>query len=831
MALGNLKLNIKKGKRPIDPNEIFEGLTLRGSIENIWGPQESALRVWHENYRNCNDNILEMNTGGGKTLVGLLIAQSLMHETQGHVLYVCPNNQLIEQTIHKAGECGIKVASRYKRAWHERTLFESSKAFCITNYASVFNGHSTFKNKNIEAIIFDDAHVAENIVRSQFTLDIPSDTELFRKILNIFRPHFATSCMSSRFEDASQGDWNSLVFVPMYLIHRHAQELRKCIVDSGIEEDVHNLYVWEHIKNNLHCCCVFVSGKSIEVTPSVIPLHTTPFFAPDVRRVYLTATIPTKASFVRTFGVSEPNVISPSGKSGDAQRLFVFLTADDDEKQKDETLNLVGERKSCVISPSTKRAEEWVPPASIYDTDLGHAEIQRFADSTDNEMLALVARYDGIDLPGKSCQILILDRLPLGESHFDRFIDRSLQVEALRSSHTAIKIVQAIGRIFRSNTDHGVVIIRGMELRGWLTTPRNQRLLPSLLQKQIQLGMSLNEQVHQSEIKYTQLIEGILSGDDDWDDCYRTYIDEYETEKFEEDASWYNNLLVNERVAYAKLWDGQFAEAANIFSELVEEANKNDERLGAWYSHWLGLSHMRNGEDDLALANFSKAASIRVELGRPHVDRDKVFKPDEKLESNFQSARLSHIYKIKKTKVKKVISAIESDLIYGPDTGKAEEAVKQLGLILGFNAKRPDSEEGTGPDVLWIAKGKPFGVSFELKTNKKINGKYSKGDIKDCHDHHSYLKTNYKGKIFIETIVGYALPVSSKAHPTTELRIITVEALQGLYERVREMYESVDLAGQSNYEQEFIRWLDYYGLSWSNCIDALQYHLAIDLKE
>ncbi len=831
MAIGNLKLNIKKDRRPIDPNEIFEGLTLRGSIENIWGPQESALREWHKKYRSYPDNILEMNTGGGKTLVGLLIAQSLMNETKGHVLYVCPNNQLIEQTIHKAGECGIKVASRYKGNWEEQVLFESSKAFCVTNYATVFNGRSIFKNKNIEAIVFDDAHVAENILRSQFTLNVPSDTELFRKILNIFRTHFATSCVSSSFEDASQGDWNSLVFVPMYLIHKHAQELRRCILDDGFDENIHNVFVWEHIKNNLHCCCVFISGKSIEITPSVIPLHTTPFFTQQVRRVYLTATIPTKASFVRTFGVSKPNVISPSGKSGDAQRLFVFLTSDDEEEQKDETLSLIEDRKSCVISPSTKRAKEWVPPASIYDTDSGHAEIERFANSTDNEMLALVARYDGIDLPGKSCQILVLDRLPLGESHFDRFIDRSLQIGALRSSRTAIKIVQAIGRIFRSNTDHGVVIIRGTELRGWLTTPRNQRLLPSLLQKQIQLGMSLNEQVHQGEIEYSQLLEGILSVDDDWDDCYRTYIDEYETEEFKEDASWYNNLLVNERVAYSKLWDGHFGEAGDMFSALVEEANKNDERLGAWYSHWLGLSYMRNGEDDLALANFSRAASIRVELGRPHVDRDKVFKPNKKLESNFQSAGLSRIYRTKKAKVKKVISAIESNLMYGPDTGKAEEAVKQLGLILGFDAKRPDSEDGTGPDVLWIVKGKPFGVSFELKTNKKMDGIYSKNDIKDCHDHHSYLETNYKGKIFIETIVGHALPVSSKAHPTAELRIITVEALLGLYERVREMYESIDLAGQCNYEQEFVRWLDYYGLSWPNCINALQYNLAIDLKQ
>lgn len=830
MGLGNLKLNINKGKRPVDPNKIFKGLTLRGSIENIWGPQESALRKWHEQYRSCPDNILEMNTGGGKTLVGLLMAQSLMHETNGHVLYLCPNNQLIEQTVKKAAECGIKVASRYKANWNEQMLFESSQAICITNYHTVFNGLSIFRNNNIDAIIFDDAHVAENILRSQFTLEIFYESDLYKKILTILRPNFANSCMLPNFEDASQGDWNSLVFVPMYLVNKHAQALRKCIVDNDIESDSHNKYVWEHIKNNLHCCCFFISGKSIEITPSIIPLHSTPFFGPDIRRIYLTATIPTKASFLRTFGVSNPNIISPSGKSGDAQRLFIILTSDDDEKQKEETLKLIENRKSCVISPSTKRAEEWVPPATIYSADSGHVEIERFAKSTDNEMLALVAKYDGVDLPGKACQLLILDRLPLGESHFDKFIDRSLQVGTLRSSHTAIKIVQAIGRIFRSNTDHGVVIIRGTELRGWLTTPRNHKLLPPLLQKQINLGMSLNEQVLQGKTEYSQLVDAILSGDEDWDELYRTYIDEYKALEPDDDVSWYNDLLVSEREAYSKLWDGQFGEAADIYSSLVEKADKYDKRLGAWYLHWLGLTLMNNGKSDLAFVNFAKAANVRVELGRPQIKRDKIFKPDVEISSSFQSVKLSHIYKTKRVKVHKVLSEIESNLAYGPSTGKAEEAVKQLGLVLGLDAKRPDKESGTGPDVIWTATGEPFGVSFELKTNKNKDGEYSKNDIKDCHDHHVHLETLYQGKKFIETIVGYPLSVSNKAHPSPDLRVITVESLCELLKRTREMYENVDLTSQND-EHEFARWLDYFGLLWPDCIDALQYHLAIDLKE
>ena len=60
---------------------------------------------------------------------------------------------------------------------------------------------------------------------------------------------------------------------------------------------------------------------------------------------------------------------------------------------------------------------------------------------------------------------LVLDGLPLGSFMVDRFADDTLHVEGLRASSTAIRVTQAIGRIFRSNTDHGVVVLCGSDLQ------------------------------------------------------------------------------------------------------------------------------------------------------------------------------------------------------------------------------------------------------------------------------------------------------------------------------------------------------------------------------
>jgi len=665
MALGSLKLNIKKGKRPVDPIEIFESLTLRGTIENIWGPQQSALKEWHEKHRNSADNVVQMNTGGGKTLVGLLMAQSIVNEMNGHVLYVCANNQLVEQTNLNARQSGFATATRYSGQWDKQNLYDSGEAFCITNYHTLFNGLSIFRSSSIDAMVFDDAHVADSIIRSQFTVHIGRDDECFRKILDLYRTHFAQSCNSSQFEDITSGAYASLLFVPMFIVCKHAQELRRMLVDSGIAGHENNKYPWEHIKNNLDVCCVILSSGQIQITPSVVPLSSTPYFQESTRRVYLTATMPSQAGFLRAFGVGAPNVISPRGKAGDAQRLFVYALGDDDEAQKAFTLDLVKNKKACVISPSKYCADEWVPPAKLFDKHSGHSQIQEFSESNETQLLGLVARYDGIDLPGNACRVLILDRLPKGENLYDRFIDQSLQVGTARSSHAAMRVVQAIGRIFRSNTDHGVVILRGAELHSWILTPRNRALLPTLLQRQIQLGQSLREEVANGRTSYEELTESILQGEDKWDELYKSYIDEYEVATSDDGDGWFCELLVAEREAYDALWAGQYQKAARGFENLASKACKSDERLGAWYLHWTGLGHQLEGRNEKALMAFIEASNTRTELGRPDIERDKLFKSKAKDKPGPQANNLHSWYSKKRKKVLAKLDFVRDNLKYG----------------------------------------------------------------------------------------------------------------------------------------------------------------------
>lgn len=829
MALKKIKLSVVSGQRAIDPLEIFKKITLRGSIENIWEPQGEALKSWHEK-RNDSDILVRMNTGGGKTLVGLLIAQSLVNETKGRVLYVCPNNQLVEQTTERAKEISLFPAIRYKSEWVNPKEFESGNTFCITNYATLFNGKSVFRNEEIEALVFDDAHVAENSIRGQFTLKISSQHEAFGKILNLCRKHFANSSRAGHFADVVEGRFTSVLFIPEFIVWEHANEFRKILLDLDVDKEPETLFVWEHLKEHLNHCCVVADSQSLQITPVILPLSQLNYFQESVRRVYLTATLPSQASFVRTFGITAPTIIQPSGKSGEAQRLFVFVSGKDDEEQREEAKSLVKVRKCCVISPSYNKGKEWVPPATIYDPEAGQEEIDRFRASKRPEMLGLVTRYDGIDLPGDSCKVLILDRLPMGESLIDRFIDESIRVETIRVSHTATRVVQAIGRIFRSNTDHGVVLLVGPQLQSWVRTPKNRAYLPKLLQQQLLLADELAKRVEEEEVTAEELINGVLTGDENWDEMYDEYIDKFETRVVSPATDWHIEMILRERKAYEQLWKGQYQKAADTYASLADSAQEHDFRMGAWYHHWQGLALMCADDRQGAFAKFIAAANVRSELGRPSEKREAAFRPPVSEEISQQAKKLSEWYRNKKTRILAAIDQVTADLVYGPETNKAEEALRILGNLIGLEAKRPDKVKGSGPDVIWDGEGKPSVFGFELKTDKSKDGEYSKSNIAQCNDHEEWLSQNRNDAAEL-IIVGPMLPVSEKANPSATLRIIEIDPFRDILNRAKAVFDAVESGDKTNLGQTFQGWLDYYGLSWPTCVESLDSRLAVDLKK
>ena len=551
-----------------------------------------------------------------------------------------------------------------------------------------------------------------------------------------------------------------------------------------------------------------------------------------MRRVYLTATLPSPAEFVKTFGVVQPVRVIPKGKSGEAQRLFIFPAGRKDDDHRAATKQLLGPRKACIIVPSTRAASDWQDVAALFDGSTGQAGIQRFAQARGAEKLILAARYDGIDLPGDACRVLALDGLPKGSHLLTRFLDEALQVTSLRASHSAVRVVQAIGRIFRSNTDHGAVVLCGTEIQGWARSPANQSFLPPLLQKQVQLGVSLRESVEAGETTNEELLAAVLSGDKGWDQFYQQKIDAFDISASTAPPSWLVDFAAREQRAYQKVWDGNAADAAADYASLADEAEGHDPRFAAWFRHWEGFSYDLLGNPAQARQAYVAAANVRADLGRPRTDGTMVLASATVPKPTAQAKAIAQVFGTKRAKVAAMIDKIIADLAYGDQTNPAEEALRVLGSLLGLNASRPDKEGGTGPDVKWHYPTKAAGVALEAKTNKKENSQYQKkDDIGQFHDHAKYLATHHPGEDFRKVIVGRHLRVSPDCHPPDGLRVVTLEQFQGLAERAKALYQAL-LESDSGESVEMMaeRWLQELGLRWPLCVDGLQSKLAVDLQ-
>src|SRR5262249_44426589 len=123
-----------KSTDPDWPNPVsFFYKLAHPTIKDLFPVQRDLLKNWYAEYRNgANDKMVSMNTGAGKTLVGLLIAESIKRETSGKVVYVCPNNFLGKQTVDEAEKYGLRVV-RYLRLGSDRPTWNDEAAFLENN--------------------------------------------------------------------------------------------------------------------------------------------------------------------------------------------------------------------------------------------------------------------------------------------------------------------------------------------------------------------------------------------------------------------------------------------------------------------------------------------------------------------------------------------------------------------------------------------------------------------------------------------------------------------------------------------------------------------------
>lgn len=160
----------------IKPDEIFDRLPKPQSFDDLHSSQAEVLDAWFSN-RNKKDTVIKLNTGGGKTLIGLLIALSSARELKRGALYLVDNKQLVHQVCEQARTLGIPT-SEYNGRKSLTADFRNGSTILVAHYQALFNGKSSFglegepETEEVSVIVIDDAHSSFDSVRSAFTVEI-----------------------------------------------------------------------------------------------------------------------------------------------------------------------------------------------------------------------------------------------------------------------------------------------------------------------------------------------------------------------------------------------------------------------------------------------------------------------------------------------------------------------------------------------------------------------------------------------------------------------------------------------------------------------------------
>lgn len=443
MPINFSKLTSSANQVLLEPRDIF--MSLPNKDKSYGYPRDVQTEVWKHWFtlRNEKNLIIKMNTGSGKTVVGLTILQSCLNEGKGPAVYIVPDNYLVAQVCQEAEKLGIRVAcDKYDASGNrvengeEDFFFTNKKAILVANIHKLVNGKSIFGlrssgNIQIGSIIIDDVHACLDSIEQQYTVKISSNHSLYSQIIQKIG-QFQEIEDSQDFYDITinqKPDVSKLI--PFWIWQTMCEDIYRLI--SACKEDPITLFNLPLLESNWRTCNCVISAHDIEITPQCIPISKIASFEHAQRRIFMSATLADDSVFISTMGLDKEavsNIITPEKANDIGDRLILFpkhLNPVLDDNSVKQVLGVLANTYNVVvIVPSFARIDFWkslnrqIPFQVLSARDKNIEEgIASLKQGTFTGLTVLVNKYDGIDLPDDACRFLVIDGLPAMRSGYD----------------------------------------------------------------------------------------------------------------------------------------------------------------------------------------------------------------------------------------------------------------------------------------------------------------------------------------------------------------------------------------------------------------------------
>jgi hypothetical protein len=768
----------------LNPREIFN--LLADKDERYKYPRDVQSQVWDRwmGRRAERDLVVKMNTGGGKTVVGLVMLKSSLNEGVGPAVYVAPDKYLVRQVLREAADLGIRATTD-----HQGPDFLQGKAILVTNIYHLVNGLSVFGTTDtgvkipIGALLIDDAHACLATTETQFTLAVKADHPLYAAMLQIFRPALYDQ-NDAKLLELEDGAGEIEMLVPFWAWEGQSQLVAKALTVYRNDDAVK--FNWPLIKNHLgQCRCTF-SGKRMEISPKCPPIEAIPSFGEAKRRIFLTATLADDSVLVSDFNARPQTVINhiTPNVANDIGDRMILVPQEIDPGLTDVDLKTYLKKKSAayntvVIVPSDYRLGFWKDVADLTVTAENLGEAVEKLKQHHVGLVVMVNKYDGIDLPGNACRILVLDGLPQSRRLYERVETTQLAGSEHIISRQIQRIEQGMGRGIRGNDDHCAVILMGPSLiKTMFLIGAKQRFSPAT-RAQFEKSLEIAGQLDDGITELDTAVELILSRNLEWKKVSREALANI---VYPIHGS-VRPIAVAQRLAFDSAAIRDYKEAQRLMQEVVHQSNGEMESIQGWLK-WQLAEYVQLTDPVQAQQILKAALQLNRRLTRP-IDGMGYQKLEGKdLHQAREIAWKLKSYAGKPNNLLIHVNGILDDLNFIPDNATVfESAMEQLGDFLGYLSQRPEVEFKSGPDVLWAVGNLQYFV-IECKSGAVVD------NITKTYANQLSGSMNWFGKRYDHTVNAVAVLVhpsrvfehAATPHPTA--RIITAKTLPLLKDAV-----------------------------------------------
>ncbi|WP_080428146.1 DEAD/DEAH box helicase [Burkholderia ubonensis] len=584
---------------PESPDRLFRDLPRRKHA-SLFDHQGQVLRNYVAHALNASDVALQLPTGSGKTLVGLLLAEWRRRKFRERVVYLCPTRQLVNQVAEEASsKYGLTVEAftgKVKNYTPEaKAAYADGERVAVTTYNSLFNTNPFFETPDI--VIVDDAHAAENYIASQWTMRVSrfedSDKTLFQAIAGVLKSVLSESNymrLTGNWKSVDDASWVDKI--PTHKLIEVADELRAVISENIDESD--QRFAWRMLEGHVRACQLYVSSSEVLLRPLIPPTWSHRPFTNATQRIFMSATLGAGGDLERLTG--RPNIKRlsiPEGwdRQGIGRRFFIFPEKSLDEtstqKLRRELMRKAG--RSLVLTPSQAEADEIVEDVtenlkySVFSASDLESSKTEFTQST--KAVAVIAnRYDGIDFPEDDCRLQFVEGLPRATNLQERFLMNRMGASLLFNERVQTRVLQAIGRCTRGLNDYSAVVVTGEDLPAYLTDRKRRAYFHPELQAELEFGIDQSTQVKAQDILSN--FDIFLEHDQDWEDANQGILEAREAATQAEFPAMdqLEDVVAQEVKWQTAMWNEDYVSAYEAAREVL--GGLNDGGLRGYRALW-----------------------------------------------------------------------------------------------------------------------------------------------------------------------------------------------------------------------------------------------------